>query len=160
MTDYASDESDLDSDFDSSKNPESADTNDTPTCESSSDDEPTDNDSCAIATEEEPSASVTRPPRIRQPVQRYETTSPRSPRSQTLSEVMWHTDPKYKKERLSWIGKEVNKFFPTHGIFKGKFQQYHYASDKYTITCQEKGVERVTYVRQHETYSTGHSRIH
>ena len=38
----------------------------------------------------------------------------------------WNTDPAHKKERLSWIGKEVSKFFPTHGAFKGKVQQYHY----------------------------------
>jgi hypothetical protein len=122
MPDNASDESDLDPDFDSSKNLESANTNDTPTCESSSDDEPTDNDSCAIATEEETSASVTRPPRIRQPVQRYKTTTPRPPRLQTPSEFLWHKDPEHKKERLSLIDKEVNKFFPTRGIFKGKVQ--------------------------------------
>jgi hypothetical protein len=55
MPDYASDESDLDPDLDSSMNPESAEINDAPTFESSSYDEPTDNDSsAAISTEEEP----------------------------------------------------------------------------------------------------------
>jgi hypothetical protein len=46
---------------------------------------------------------------------------------------------------LSWIGKDVSKFFPTHGTFKGKVQQYHYASDNYTITYEDNDVERVTY---------------
>jgi hypothetical protein len=46
---------------------------------------------------------------------------------------------------LSWIGKDVSKFFPTHGTFKGKAQQYHYASDNYTITYEDNDVERVTY---------------
>ena len=46
---------------------------------------------------------------------------------------------------MSWIGKDVCKFFPTHGTFKGKVQQYHYASDNYTITCEDNDVERVTY---------------
>ena len=33
----------------------------------------------------------------------------------------------------------------THGTFKGKVQQYHYASDNYTITYEDNDVERVTY---------------
>ncbi len=74
MPDYASDESDLDPDFDSSQNPESADINDTPTYESSSDDDSPDNDSASIHTEEESSTNLTRPSRARQPVQRYKTT--------------------------------------------------------------------------------------
>ncbi len=81
-----------------------------------------------------------------QPVQRYKTThTPRPPRSQTPSEILWHTDPAHRQERLSWIGKDVSKFFPTHGTFKGKVQQYHYASDNYTITYEDNDVERVTY---------------
>ena len=146
MPDYASDESDLDPDFDSSQNPESADINDTPTYESSSDDDSPDNDSASIHTEEESSTNLTRPSRARQPVQRYKTThTPRPPRSQTPSEILWHTDPAHRQERLSWIGKDVSKFFPTHGTFKGKVQQYHYASDNYTITYEDNDVERVTY---------------
>ncbi|NBO65472.1 MAG: hypothetical protein EBU88_11640, partial [Acidobacteria bacterium] len=146
MPDYASDESDLDPDFDSAQNPEYADINDTPTYESSSDDDSPDNDSAPIHTEEESSTNLTRPSRARQPVQRYKTThTPRPPRPQTPSEILWHTDPAYKQERLSWIGKEVSKFFPTHGTFKGKVQQYHYASDNYTITYEDNDVERVTY---------------
>jgi len=47
---------------------------------------------------------------------------------------------------MTWIGKEVRKFFPTHGTFKGKIQQYHYASDNYTITYEDNDVERVPYV--------------
>jgi hypothetical protein len=125
MPDYSSDESDLDPDFDSSQNPESADINDTPTYESSSDDSP-DNDSAPIHTEEESPTNLTRPSRARQPVQRYKTThTPRPPRSQTSSEILWHTDPAHRQERLSWIGKDVTRFFPTHGTFKGKVQQYH-----------------------------------
>jgi hypothetical protein len=58
---------------------------------------------------------------------------------------LWHTDPAHRQERLSWIGKDVSKFFPTHGTFKGKVQQYHYASDNYTITYEDNDVERVTY---------------
>ena len=146
MPDYASDESDLDPDFDSSQNPESADINDTPTYESSSDDDSPDNDSASIHTEEESPTNLTRPSRARQPVQRYKTThTPRPPRSQTPSEILWHTDPAHRQERLSWIGKDVSKFFPTHGTFKGKVQQYHYASDNYTITYEDNDVERVTY---------------
>ena len=146
MPDYASDESDLDPDFDSSQNPESADINDTPTYESSSDDDSPDNDSAPIHTEEESPTNLTRPSRARQPVQRYKTThTPRPPRSQTPSEILWHTDPAHRQERLSWIGKDVSKFFPTHGTFKGKVQQYHYASDNYTITYEDNDVERVTY---------------
>jgi hypothetical protein len=145
MPDYASDESDLDPDFDSSQNPESADINDTPTYESSSDDDSPDNDSARIHTEEESPTNLTRPSRARQPVQRYKTThTPRPPRSQTPSEILWHTDPAHRQERLSWIGKDVSKFFPTHGTFKGKVQQYHYASDNYTITYEDNDVERVT----------------
>ena len=122
MPDYASDESDLDPDFDSSQNPESADINDTPTYESSSDDDSPDNDSASIHTEEESSTNLTRPSRARQPVQRYKTThTPRPPRSQTPSEILWHTDPAHRQERLSWIGKDVSKFFPTHGTFKARF---------------------------------------
>ena len=74
MPDYASDESDLDPDFDSSQNPESADINDTPTYKSSSDDDSPDNDSASIHTEEESPTNLTRPSRARQPVQRYKTT--------------------------------------------------------------------------------------
>ena len=48
MPDYASDESDLDRDFDSTQDPESADINDTPTYDSSSEDDSSDNDSAAI----------------------------------------------------------------------------------------------------------------
>jgi hypothetical protein len=59
MPDYASDESDLDPDFDSSQNPESADINDTPTYESSSDDDSPDNDSAPIHTEEESPTNLT-----------------------------------------------------------------------------------------------------
>jgi hypothetical protein len=89
-------------------------------------------DSSAAQTQEECPISMTRPSRPRQPVQRFKTThTPRPPRSQTPSEILWHTDPSHKKERLSWIGKEVSKFFPTHGTFKGKIQQYQYASDDY-----------------------------
>jgi hypothetical protein len=47
---------------------------------------------------------------------------------------------------LGWIDKEVSKFFPTHGTFKGKVQQYDYASDHYTITYEDNDVERVPYV--------------
>jgi hypothetical protein len=132
MPDYASDES------------ESADINDTPTYESSSDDD-SPNDTARIHTEEESPTNLTRPSRARQPVQRYKTThTPRPPRSQTPSEILWHTDPAHRQERLSWIGKDVSKFFPTHGTFKGKVQQYHYASDNYTITYEDNDVERVT----------------
>ena len=63
-----SDESDLDPEFDSSKNPESADIHDTPTYESSSEDEQMDNDSSAAQTQEEPPISMTRSSRARQPV--------------------------------------------------------------------------------------------
>jgi hypothetical protein len=126
MPDYASDESDLDPDFDSSQNPESADINDTPTYESSSDDDSPDYDSAPIHTEEESPTNLTRPSRARQPVQRYKTThTPRPPRSQTPSEILWHTDPAHRQERLSWIGKDVSKFFPTHGTFKGKVSTRH-----------------------------------
>jgi hypothetical protein len=90
---------------------------------------------------------MTRPSPARQPVQRFKTThTPRPPRLKTPSETLWHTDPAHKKERLSWIGKEVSKFFPTHGTFKGKVQQYHYVSDHYTITYDDNDVERVPYV--------------
>jgi hypothetical protein len=109
MPDYASDESDLDLDFDSSKNAETADINDIPTYESSSDDEQPDSDSSAIQSQEESPAPLTRPSRARQQVQHFKTThTPRPPRSQTPSEILWNTDPSHKKERLSWIGKEVN----------------------------------------------------
>jgi hypothetical protein len=147
MPDYASDESDLDPDFDSSKDPESADINDTPTYESSSEDALTDKDSAAIQNQQESPNSMTRPSRARQPVHRFKTThTPRPPRLQTPSEILWNTDPAHKKERLSWICKEVSKFFPTHGTFKGKVQQCHYASDHYTITYEDNDVERVPYV--------------
>ena len=123
MPDYASDESDLDPDFDSSQNPESADINDTPTYESSSDDDSPDNDSASIHTEEKSPTNLTRTSRARQPVQHYKPThTPRPPCSQTPSEILWNTDPAHRQERLSWIGKDVSKFFPTHGTFKGKVQ--------------------------------------
>jgi hypothetical protein len=67
MPDYASHESDLDPDCDSSKDPESAGINDTPTYESSSEDALTDNDSAVIQTQEESPLSTTRPSRARQP---------------------------------------------------------------------------------------------
>jgi hypothetical protein len=142
MSDYASDESDLDPDFDSSKNAETADINDIPTYESSSDDEKPDSDSSAIQTQEESPASLVRPSRAREQVQRFKTNhTPRPPRSQTPSEILWNTDPTHEKERLSGIGKEVSgigkevqKLFPTHGTFKCKVQQYHYASDNYPTT--------------------------
>ena len=142
MSDYASDESDLDPDFDSSKNAETADINDIPTYESSSDDEKPDSDSSAIQTQEESLASLVRPSRAREQVQRFKTNhTPRPPRSQTPSEILWNTDPTHEKERLSGIGKEVSgigkevqKLFPTHGTFKCKVQQYHYASDNYPTT--------------------------
>ena len=38
------------------------------------------------------------------------------------------------------------KFFPTHGAFKGKVQQYHYACDNSTITYKDNDVERVPYI--------------
>jgi hypothetical protein len=149
MPDYASDESDLDSDLkcDSSKNAETTDINDIPTYESSSDDEQMDNDSSAIQAQEESLVSWTRSSRARQPVQCFKTThTPRPPRSQTPSEILWNTDPAHKKEGLNWIGKEGSKFFPTHGTFEGKVQQYHYDSDNYTITYEDNDVERVPYV--------------
>jgi hypothetical protein len=84
MPDYASDESDLDPDFDSPQKPESADINNNPTYESSSDDDSPDNDSAPIHTEDESPTNLTRPSRARQPVQRYKTThTPRPPRSVT-----------------------------------------------------------------------------
>ena len=68
MSDYASDESDHDPDFDSSKHPESADIHDTPTYESSSEDEQTDTDTTTAQTQEESPLSMTRPSRVRQTV--------------------------------------------------------------------------------------------
>jgi hypothetical protein len=44
---------------------------------------------------------------------------------------------------LSWIGKDASKIFPTHGTFEGQVQQYHYASDNYTITYDDNDVGRV-----------------
>jgi hypothetical protein len=147
MSDYASDESDHDPDFDPSKHPESADIHDTPTYESSSEDEQTDTDTATAQTQEESPSSMTRPSRVRQRVQRFKTThTPRPPRTPTPSQILWNTDPTHKQERLNWIGKEVSKFFPTHGTFKGKVHQYHYASDHYTITYEDSDVERVPYV--------------
>ncbi len=90
---------------------------------------------------------MTKPSRARQSVQRFKTThTPRPPRTPTPSQILWNTDPTHKQERLSWRGKEVSKFFPTHGTFKGKVHQYHYASDHYTITYEDNDVERVPYV--------------
>jgi hypothetical protein len=147
MSDYASDEFDHDPDFDSSKHPESADIHDTPTYESSSEDEKTDTDTATAQTQEESPSSMTRPSRVRQTEQRFKTThTPRPPCTPTPSEILWNTDPTHKQERLSWRGKEVSKFFPTHGTFKGKAHQYHYASDHYTITYEDNDIERVPYV--------------
>ena len=108
MPDYASDESDLDPDLDSCKDTESADNNwyqrypyDTPTYESSSEDALTDNDSAVIQTQEASPLSTTRPSRARQPVQRFKTThTPRPPRLQTPSEILWNTDPAHKTNSL------------------------------------------------------------
>ena len=108
MSDYASDESDHDPDFDPSKHPESADIHDTPTYESSSEDEQTDTDTATAQTQEESPSSMTRPSRVRQTEQRFKTThTPRPPCTPTPSEILWNTDPTHKQERLSWIGKEV-----------------------------------------------------
>ena len=70
----------------------------------------------------------------------------RKPRVPTAAEVKYTSDPQYKAERDSYLGKEVQKYFPTHAkMFKGKVQHYHYATDTYTILFEDDDQETMTY---------------
>ena len=144
---YSSDESVIDQDYRSSPN-DNKDLAMDEEQEQADDEHDEDNEE---DTEEESSAPIatSKPRRTSKPPSTFKgsnyTSPPKPPRQPTTYENLWNSNSNHKQERLSWIGKQVSKHFPGHGIFKGKVSEYHYASDNYTIIYEDNDVERIPY---------------